>query len=279
MKRVHGRAAVVAAAILWLTGPVFGGVVFEVETKDHDRGEAGTTEVQAEGKNLKMSVRSGESGQDDDMIFRGGDRPEMVVVDHSDESFMVLDGAALEQVGGQIGDAMAEMKKALESVPENQRALVEKMMKERGIGGPSADQAGPTTEVRRTDEKAEKLGYPCVRYDVFRDGQRVRELWVTPWSKIEGGEEAEESFSDMADFFKQMMDSFSDQLGGGFVDTDNVFAEMAEIDGFPVVTRDFDDDGSLDSETSLRSARRRTLDPDAFEPPAGYKRRSMFPGN
>ena len=58
--------------------------------------------------------------------------------------------------------------------------------------------------------------------------------------------------------------------------SDNPYQHMAEIDGFPVVTREFGDDGSLEDESTLRSSQRRTLDPDAFEPPAGYKRRSMF---
>ncbi len=53
---------------------------------------------------------------------------------------------------------------------------------------------------------------------------------------------------------------------------------MKELGGFPVVTREFDDyDGSLEGETALRSARRQTLDPDAFEPPKGYRLRSMGP--
>ena len=48
--------------------------------------------------------------------------------------------------------------------------------------------------------------------------------------------------------------------------------------GFPVVTRELGDDDSLEGESILRSARRQTLDPDAFEPPSGYKRREMFGG-
>ena len=59
---------------------------------------------------------------------------------------------------------------------------------------------------------------------------------------------------------------------------DQAFVHMKEMGGFPVVTRDFTDDGSLESESSLHSARRQTLDPDAFEPPSGYKRQEMFKG-
>ena len=57
---------------------------------------------------------------------------------------------------------------------------------------------------------------------------------------------------------------------------DMVFEHMKELGGFPVVTREFADDGSLQQETALRSAKRQTIDPDTFEPPSGYKQQEMF---
>ena len=53
---------------------------------------------------------------------------------------------------------------------------------------------------------------------------------------------------------------------------------MKELGGFPVVTSEFGEDGSLEGESALRSAKRQTIDPDAFEPPSGYKRQEMLPG-
>ena len=57
----------------------------------------------------------------------------------------------------------------------------------------------------------------------------------------------------------------------------NAFAEINQVDGFPVSTRSFDN-GRLTDESTFKSARRQTLDPAAFEPPSGYKRQSMGPG-
>ena len=99
---------------------------------------------------------------------------------------------------------------------------------------------------------------------------------------MEGGSDVVDAFEDMADFFREVMGSFSGTglgrgVGGPSVD-DNVFEHMKELGGFPVVTRDFGDDGSLEGETALRSAKRQTIDPDAFEPPSGYKRQEMFRG-
>ena len=119
-----------------------------------------------------------------------------------------------------------------------------------------------------------------MKYDVFRGGHKIRELWVTDWGNVEGGGDFSDVFEDMAGFFREMMDALSGGLGGGFPGGggESFFEYMKELDGFPVVTRDLGDDGSLDRETTLRSAKRQTIDPDAFEPPSGYKRQEMFPG-
>ena len=53
-------------------------------------------------------------------------------------------------------------------------------------------------------------------------------------------------------------------------------ADFTRLDGFPVVTRSFEG-GELDSETVLESVTERDLDPDAFEPPKGYRLRTMGP--
>jgi hypothetical protein len=55
----------------------------------------------------------------------------------------------------------------------------------------------------------------------------------------------------------------------------NPFEHLTAMNGFPVVTREFADDGSLESETVLRSARREQLDPVEFDPPPGYDREDM----
>lgn len=263
--------------LLALAPPALAGVVYEIETTDHDASPPRTesTTMMAEGGNLKMGIADPNRGRDGEMIFRG-DRREMMVVDHGEKSYMVIDEAMIRQLGGQVSQAMEQMKKALENVPEEQRALVEKMMKEHGgMGGATSAPTQPTTKVRRSGERAEKGGYPCVKYDVLRDGQKVRELWVTGWDNVEGGDEAKAAFEEMAAFFEQMMDGLgaaSGPFGNGF---DNPFASMREINGFPVVSRELDD-GSLESESTLRSARRQRLDPADFEPPAGYKRQQML---
>ena len=229
-----------------------------------------------DGRNLKMDIVSpGRSGTGS-IVFHG-ERREMLVVDHDSKSYQVIDQEAIKAIAGQVNQAMSTVEEALKNVPEDQRAMVEKMMKERMPTPPAA--AAPKDEVRKTAQRGEKNGYPCVKYEVLRGDRVVRELWVTDWDNIDGGEEAIEAFQGMAEFFQEMLDAFASSAGGmaGLGDlSGSIMAQMKAIDGFPVVTKEFGADGSLDGESSLRSAKRRSLDPAEFEPPSGYKRRSMF---
>ncbi len=258
------------------TGPLHAGVVYEIEVKDHEQSPPKTESIQAavEGRSLKMGIASKGEGAQGEMIFRG-DRREVVVVDHNDRSYHLFDEAAIGQIAGQLSEAERMMQEALKNVPEDKRAMIEEMMKRRLP--PQAVPKRSENELRKTSERGDRNGFPCVKYEVWRDGRKSRELWVTDWDNVEGGSEVIGAFEDMADFFRRMLDSFPGMGDSGGPIGDTAFEHMKELGGFPVVTREFDDDGSLEGETALRSARRQTIDPDAFEPPSGYKRQEMFP--
>ena len=277
MPGVHVSAFLLT--MLLIAAPALAGVVYEIEVKDHEQSPPKTESIQAavEGRHLKMGIASGGRGEQGEMIFRG-DRREMVVVNHEENSYIVMDQEAVQRVGGQVNDqldaAYKQMQEALKDVPEDRRAMIEQMMKQKLP--PSQPPARPKSELKKIGDRQTINGYPCVRYDVLRGGQKVRELWVTDWSNVEGGTDVVSAFEDMADFFNELMDSMPQFGQGGGPVGDPAFEHMREIGGFPVVTKEFDDDGSLEGESTLRSARRQTIDPDAFEPPSGYKRQEMF---
>ncbi len=264
--------------------PVNPGVVFEVETTDHTGSRpAETITLSVEGPDLlKMEIlpRDPNAGKKDEVIFRG-DRGEMAVIDHQQRSFFVFDRATMDAMAGQIRQAQQAMNgmkipdEVLQRMPEKERKRLEAMMKQQGAP-PEAPRT--STEYRQTGERATHAGYPCLKYDWYRDDVRVGELWVTEWDNVEGGEEAAEVFKQMAAFFKEMTDTLGKAMGEqGFMGgRQDPFGPFLEVDGFPVVTRTFEN-GELDTESTLRSARRRTLDPADFEPPAGYKRMTMGP--
>jgi len=279
MKRQRQQMSLAAMlALVWLAAaPLAAGVVYEIEVTDHEQSPPKTQSIEtaAEGRNLKMGIASKAEGSQGEMIFRG-DRREMVVVDHDSESYTVIDEEAIGQIAGQVNSAMAQMQEALKNVPEDRRAMVEQMMKQR-MPAENTLQREDASVLENTGERGKQAGYPCVRYVVLRDGHKVRELWVTDWDHIEGGRDVVGAFEEMAAFFGELMEAIPNMGGQGSESLDEtIYRYMEELDGFPVVTREFGDDGSLEGESTLRSARRRTLDPAAFEPPSGYKRRSML---
>lgn len=283
--------ATVAILLAIACSPLFAGVVFQVETTYHSGNARGpeSAQMSVEEANIKMEILPrGESSAGtvkDEMVFRG-DRRQMVVVDHREKSYMVMDTAAVERVSGQVqgmqgqmGAAMKEAMKRLEQLDPKQREMMEKMLKERMPGDAAAMPDGiarSPSEYRKTSERASKQGYLCVRYDVFRDGEKVREVWVTDWDNVQGGVETLNAFKEMKSFYEELMDSFAGMTGGFFDPAENPIESYFKVDGFPVVTRSFEG-GELESETVLESATERDLDPDAFEPPKGYRLRTMGP--
>ncbi|MEM7582845.1 MAG: hypothetical protein AAF560_05650 [Acidobacteriota bacterium] len=278
MKLIRLTLIVLALASLSLA-PLWGGVVYEIETTDHSQSTPKTesVEMSAEGRNLKMDIAAGTgSGQSGYAVFKGGDDPTMLMVDDERRTYHVMDRAQAQEIAGGISSAMAQMQEALKNVPEDKRAMVEQMMKQ---NMPQAQQAPerPKSTVRKTSERETHNGYPSIKYEVHEAGRKVRELWVTDLKNVEGSDEVIETFEEMADFFRELIDSFGPMAGAGGSGFTNVnfFEAFKELDGFPVLVRELNEDGSLESESLLRSARRQTLDPDAFEPPSGYKRQEM----
>ena len=168
----------VCLAITLILSPLFAGVVYEIEVTDHEQSPPKTESIEAavEGRHLKMGIASKGKGKQGEMIFRG-DRREMVVVDHENRTYHMMDQAAVDQIGGQLSEANRMMQEALKNVPEDKRAMIEQMMKQKMPSHQGSK--GAESELKKTSERADQNGYPCVKYEVIRGGNKIRELWVT----------------------------------------------------------------------------------------------------
>ena len=249
------------------------GVVFTMEVKDVGSSEpAQQVTASIEGELLKVQSAAEGGGQPNEVIFRG-DRNELVMVDHGSRTYVVMDEAAMKQLVSQLGAAMSQMQEMLKTMPPEQRAQMEEMMKGRGMG-PGMGAAPEPTELRRTSERAEQSGYPSVKYEILQGGRKVREMWITEWTNVPGAAEARPAFERMAAFAKEMMDALAQTGFGGGADLD-VYQHMQEANGYPVVAIEFDDNGQPETETRLVSATEQTIQASAFEPPDGYRRQSM----
>ena len=248
------------------SAPVFNpGVVFEIETVVSGAPPQ-RVEAAVEGVNARMTM----AGQNADAIYRG-DAREMVVVNHASKSYMVMDEATMKQLASRMSQAMSQMEQMMQSLPPEQRARMQEMMKGRGMPMPEA--AAAPAEVRPTSEKATHSGFPTTKYEVYRGGRKTQELWVTPWNNVDGFAEARPVFESMADFFQGMMASLG-PMAGGAADT-QAFGHMKALAGFPVVTQNFDESGAPTSRSTLLAVRRETIPPAQFQAPSGYQQQSL----
>ena len=260
------------------------GVVYEIEVLDHeqDTPRSDSTQVEIDGHRLAMEIlpsSEDEGRREGKMVFRG-DRREVVVVDDDTKSYYVMDEAAVASIGNQVSEIMSQMDEMIKNLPKEQQEAI-KRAQEQGVAMPGMPGQMPTRskpELRKIGDTATKQGYPCVKYEVWQDDRRIRELWVTDWDNLEGADEARGVFREFGEFMQALLDSIPDMPGrGGPAPREGFIDTLAFDAGFPVVTRAFGEDGELDNESLLRSARRQEIDPSAFEPPSGYKRMSMGP--
>lgn len=250
-------------------------VILEIESRDHrttpPRTE--TSFVVCDGQQLAIGLTSGKTSPDGGAIYRSG-RRELVVLDHRNRSYMVLDAQAMQRLANQMNQAMGQMESALANLPPQQRAFAQQMM-----GNPmSASQTLPRVpdQVRRTTDVARCFGYPATRYEVWRDGRKVREMYVTDWSNIDGGRDVADAFADLSRFAEELARSLpgGNLAPGGALD-DGLFTVMDRVSGFPVGVREYREDGSIEREWALRSARRQRVDPATFAPPGNYRRQAL----
>lgn len=216
-------------------------------------------------------------GSNAEMVFRAGPR-EMVVIEHGNREYYVFDEAALASLREQrenvipqmqqfdalreqaFNDALARLNE--QAMSPQERAAAEQMLRST-MGMPAAPASESSDAAIVRGESDTVNGYPVVWYE--RPGRgRVA---VADWDDLGPLAEARET---LESFFRFM----ADMQRGGFEADSSFLDAMREVDGFPVAGESFGG-GLEDDEWTLESIRERDLDPDAFEPPKGYRLRTM----
>ena len=113
--------------------------------------------------------------------------------------------------------------------------------------------------------------WPCVKYEVFQSGVKLREVWVAPADAVGGGEPVLTLLREMSDFYGSLIDTFGRIVPGFGSDLDqNPFEDLRRMHGFPVLTRNFAR-GRVETEIALLSVTEQRLPAAESEPPEGYE--------
>ena len=228
-----------------------------VETDITIAGEGSATETMYIEGELFRTDPASIGGGEMSVIFRDDT---MWFLDHDKKLAQKMDRRAVADLAEQLD----EMMRQLEQMPPQQREMMRKMMPGRmqGMEEPPEYrvQVGGATRV---------AGVPCTMHTLYADGDKVQETCAADDSDVPELREAMGAVRAMGRFAEDLRKMASNLPFGDVMK--HVQAAIPEVDGFPVRTRWFDDDGNVTRESTLRAIETRDLEPSLFDVPESYK--------
>lgn len=159
-------------------------------------------------------------------------------------TFAEMEGA-MKKGGEKMDKKMAELQKQMESMPPEQRKMMEDRM---GAFMPGKDQK---IDVIATGDRATISGFPATKYIIKRNGKEMLALWVT--KELKGYDAMRGDFDQ---FMKRSMRM--SPIAKGMADA------FTKVEGFPVQT----EIGQM--KETVTKIERRSIPSSEFDVPAGY---------
>lgn len=250
-------------------------VVFVIDQKEMSPESMNQINGKVKSNNLRMDFIDNGTKMEGSMIYLG-DKKEIIIVNHDDKSYMIMDEATMNSLANQMEQAMNQMEQAMKDMPPDQREKIKEMMKSKMPGMGGGEYVEPVLKEVGTGEVN---GIKCTKYDVYKGDERVRQHCVAKWSSIEGGEEMKAVMIQMADFMDQMTKSFSKKggmMGSQMQFERNVFNQLKKMNGFPVETIEYEGE-AVEAESTFKSSKKESVPGADMQPPAGYTLQTMGP--
>lgn len=243
-------STVLASAIAALSAQSQGIILVSAETRD---GKTTSSLVQMDKSHMRTEAGGGST-----VFIFDGDAQVARIVNMERKSYMEMSKAEMQKMSQQMSAAMEKMK----DMPPAQRAMMEKMMSGRGMGGPAA---APVTYKAAGSDKAGQ--WACTKYDGTRGAEKVAEL-CTVEPRTLGLTPADfEVAKQLAEFMKSLMPQMADQI------TVNGTPDAQGFSGIPI-RRSTLVNGKVTSMSELKEIRREAIPASAWQVPAGFKRES-----
>jgi hypothetical protein len=185
------------------------------------------------------------------------------IVSDDDKSYIDLDKEWRKNADP--SGMMATMQKQLESMPAAQRAMAEQMMK----STMGAMQQQPALEYVWTKDKQTVAGYECTRVEGMRGASKTTEYCGSTSDDFKMSDAEHQTMLDMQNYLRSVMIMVKSSD-----DAVRAFQWDTKVDGYPVITRCFND-GKMTLDLKLQSVNRRPLADTLFAIPAGFKKMDM----
>jgi hypothetical protein len=213
------------------------------------------------------------SGNDDAAFVFDGPKKVVRMVNTTQKSYTEITTTEIQQMASQMSGAMAQMQAQLQSLPPEQRAMVEQMMQGRGgagmrgMPGMPAMAAAAKVEYRRTG--TDKVGqWSCTKYEGTSGGQKTSEVCTVEPSALNLQASDFEASRQLAEFMKSLMPQMADGV--------TLFAttEAQGFSGVPVRRTTFRN-GAVESVAEITEIRREAIPASTWDVPAGFRREAM----
>jgi hypothetical protein len=214
----------------------------------------------------RMRTENGGQGEGGVAIFKD---QAMYVLNPQGKSYRKIDKATVDQLSTQLAQARKQMEAAMQNMPPERRAMMEKMMGQMGGAGGAATAQAPKRVLKNTGRTETVAGIKCTVWEASVGGQKEQELCAAPPGSVTGGDEMMKTLREVGEMLKGFTQSF-----GTTSKADNAWRDMDTIKGLPILTRDFEG-GKVSSETRLAVARKESIAPGRFDVPAGYTEKKL----
>ncbi|MBI3895365.1 MAG: DUF4412 domain-containing protein [Acidobacteria bacterium] len=266
---LHANVFLVAV-VCWAQSAQAGVVIEQQERQPANQNQAHTAILYVDAGKLRMETKSPQ-GEDVVMIFDQS-KQVMWTIDRKAGTYYEITAADVQKMGQSMGQAMgqmSEMMKQMEAemanMPPEQRAMMERMMKQGSMT--MAQPAAPQITVEEKGQ-GDKVGqFSCSLYDVLTNGQRTQEVCAAPLDQALMQPPEYQTFQAMAEFYEPLRRN-APQGGWGV-------SGVSQIKGFPVRWRSYEG-GRTVSEWEVVKAEQRDLDPSQFGLPSGLKKQDMM---
>lgn len=269
----------VVILVFFVFGSVRAGVLITVENRSLDGAgpKLVVSKIAIDGKRVRIDHEEPNESGRGSVIYRG-DKQQMIVLDHRGNSFQIMTKASMKAMNQQMQTVLKQMESKLAQLPPAQRKLMEQMMQHQRPEATTlpANQKPAAPEVRKTGVRKTIKGYPTAQYQVYQDGNRVREMWVADWADAGVTREDFLVFKDMHQFQQEAFASMN--RGSGLQANDVAFDEFRQVAGLPVVVTSFK--GTVkDRETILKAVEQRSFADSYFAPPKNYQEDRRYTGS
>jgi hypothetical protein len=253
---------------------VHAGVRIETVTRDTATGKDVATnvlQVQDGMARIESGRIESNSARSSASIFKNDT---MYVLDGQRKTYMLLDRATLERTANSMNQAMEQMRAQMAAMPPEQRAKMEQMMKQNGMGGMAGtgSQTAPVIDAKAVGGNGTYQGKSCKLWNVTRDGVLSQQLCVVPFSSLPGAGEMRELSKKMQAFLNSLTGPMRQMMNNQAMQSPDL---ANKIGGFPVITRQYKDGVLSTEESVVNSWQTQKIDAAQFEIPAGYTKQEM----